>query len=228
MKLRVLVLAAGAVLALSPSAFAQEDAAEDPAFAAMHQAEQAAQDAQQQAEQSAFQAQDQAVQAAMQSQQDAVDQAVDNTNAAVMRSTQGGSGYSHSESRSESSSTRITIGDDSDDSQDRAYTRPHWSNGWGRAAIPTDAMAGKWMLRDEGGKYCGITLELTQWLGSYRATVPAGCPDGFFFVNRWTLAGNELQLIDSYDKVIGRFRATTPDRWTGQRDSDGARMYLNR
>ena len=212
--------------------------AEDPALAAAQEVEQTAQQIQQDAEQSAFQAGQQAEQsaldagqkaeqAALQAGQDATGEAMQDANAAVLRSTQSGSGYSHTESHSESSSTTVSVGDRSDDMRDWPdddRSPPPWGR---RPAIATRDLPGMWTLGQDGGTSCTITLQDDKWFNGYRALVPAGCPDGFFFVNNWLLVGNELQLIIS-DKVIGRFQSVAPDRWVGRRDSDGARMYLNR
>lgn len=86
---------------------------------------------------------------------------------------------------------------------------------------------GDWTLGPENGSSCTITLKDSQWFGGYGAWVPAGCPDGFYPVNRWLLSGNQLLLTDTNNQVIGRFRPSGGGRWSGRRESDGTRIYLN-
>ncbi|AUI07803.1 MULTISPECIES: AprI/Inh family metalloprotease inhibitor [Stenotrophomonas] len=86
---------------------------------------------------------------------------------------------------------------------------------------------GSWTLGQENGNTCTIELKNMAWFGGYSAYVPAGCPDGFFSANRWVLSGNQLLLTDTSNTVFGRFRASGGGRWTGYRESDGARLYLN-
>jgi hypothetical protein len=85
---------------------------------------------------------------------------------------------------------------------------------------------GSWTLGQENGNTCSIELKNIEWFGGYSAYVPAGCPDGFFSANRW-VSGNQLLLTDTSNTVFGRFRASGGGRWTGYRESDGARLYLN-
>ena len=86
---------------------------------------------------------------------------------------------------------------------------------------------GSWTLGQENGNTCTIELKNSEWFGGYSAYVPAGCPDGFFSANRWVLSGNQLLLTDTNNTVFGRFRASGGGRWSGFRESDGARLYLN-
>lgn len=86
---------------------------------------------------------------------------------------------------------------------------------------------GDWTLGQENGSSCTITLKDSQWFGGCGAWVPAGCPDGFYPVDRWLLSGNQLLLTDTNNQVIGRFRPSGGGRWSGRRESDGTRIYLN-
>ncbi|HYQ21942.1 AprI/Inh family metalloprotease inhibitor [Stenotrophomonas sp.] len=131
-------------------------------------------------------------------------------------------GSAHSESRSHSSDAEVDIRyhDDSDDD---------WHSGrhHERGSVRDSDLPGDWTLGQENGSSCTITLKDSQWFGGYGAWVPAGCPDGFFAVNRWLLSGNELLLTDTNNQVIGRFRQGGGGRWSGRRESDGSRIYLN-
>ncbi|HDS1162235.1 TPA: AprI/Inh family metalloprotease inhibitor [Stenotrophomonas maltophilia] len=130
------------------------------------------------------------------------------------------SGTSQSESRSESKG--IDVGFSFHDNDDWGHDRRHG----GRDVRDSD-LVGSWTLGQENGSNCTIELKNTAWFGGYSAYVPAGCPDGFFSANRWVLSGNQLLLTDTSNTVFGRFRASGGGRWTGYRESDGARLYLN-
>lgn len=132
------------------------------------------------------------------------------------------SGSSHSESRSHSSGVDIEIGRRDDSGDDWGNDRHH--GGW---SVRDSDMFGDWTLGQESGNSCTITLKDSQWFGGYGAWVPAGCPDDFFSVNRWLLSGSQLLLTDTNNKVIGRFRPSGGGRWSGRRESDGARLYLH-
>lgn len=93
--------------------------------------------------------------------------------------------------------------------------------------IRDDDLFGSWTLGQENGSTCTIELRNSEWFGGYSAYVPAGCPDGFFSANRWVLSGDELLLTDTSNTVFGRFRTSGGGRWSGVRESDGARLYLN-
>ena len=126
-----------------------------------------------------------------------------------------------SESRSESKGIDVDFGfhDSNDDwSHDR--------HRGGRDVRDSD-LFGSWTLGQENGNTCTIELKNSEWFGGYSAYVPAGCPDGFFSANRWVLSGNQLLLTDTNNTVFGRFRASGGGRWSGFRESDGARLYLN-
>ncbi|HDS1604713.1 TPA: AprI/Inh family metalloprotease inhibitor [Stenotrophomonas maltophilia] len=131
------------------------------------------------------------------------------------------SGSSQSESRSESKEIDVGFGfhDDNDD-------WGHDRHRGGRDVRDSD-LFGSWTLGQENGNTCSIELKNIEWFGGYSAYVPAGCPDGFFSANRWVLSGNQLLLTDTSNTVFGRFRASGGGRWTGCRESDGARLYLN-
>lgn len=131
-------------------------------------------------------------------------------------------GSSHSESRSRGSDVDLDI------------SRPdNRGDDWGGdrhrdgPLINDSDLFGDWTLGQENGSSCTITLKDSHWFGGYGAWVPAGCPDGFFPVNRWLLSGNQLLLTDTNNQVIGRFRPSGGGRWSGRRESDGTRMYLN-
>jgi len=131
------------------------------------------------------------------------------------------SGSSQSESRSEKKDINVGLGfhDDNDD-------WGHDRHRGGRDVRDSD-LFGSWTLGQENGSACTIELKNSEWFGGYSAYVPAGCPDGFFSANRWVLSGNQLLLTDSSNTVFGRFRASGGGRWSGFRESDGARLYLN-
>ncbi len=131
-------------------------------------------------------------------------------------------GSSHSESRSHGSGVEVDIGRPDNRGDD-------WGHGRHRGGPPIDDsdLFGDWTLGQENGSSCTITLKDSQWFGGYGAWVPAGCPDGFFSVNRWLLSGNQLLLTDTNNQVIGRFRPSGGGRWSGRRESDGTRIYLN-
>ena len=131
-------------------------------------------------------------------------------------------GSSHSESRSERKDVGIDISFDDSNNDDGSNDR-HRD---GSRVIDSD-MFGRWTLGQENGKSCTIELKDSPWFGGYGAWVPAGCPDDFFSANRWLLSGNQLLITDTDNKVIGRFRQTGGGRWSGRRESDGARLYLN-
>lgn len=130
-------------------------------------------------------------------------------------------GSSHTESRSESSGMDVEVGfhDRSDD-----WGHEHRRN---ERDVRDGDLFGRWTLGQENGSSCTIELKNNEWFGGYSAYVPAGCPDGFFSANRWLLSGNQLLLTDTNNTVLGRFRASGGGRWSGARESDGARLYLN-
>lgn len=127
------------------------------------------------------------------------------------------SGSSQSETRSEN--VDFGLHDNSDD--------------WGHDRRRNDRdvrdsdLFGSWTLGQENGSNCTIELKNIEWFGGYSAYVPAGCPDGFFSANRWVLSGNQLLLTDTSNTVFGRFRASGGGRWSGYRETDGTRLYLN-
>lgn len=131
------------------------------------------------------------------------------------------SGSSQSESRTENKEIDVGFGFH-DDNDDWSHDRHHG----GRDVRDSD-LFGSWTLGQENGNTCTIELKNMEWFGGYSAYVPAGCPDGFFSANRWVLSGNQLLLTDTSNTVFGRFRASGGGRWTGYRESDGARLYLN-
>lgn len=189
-----------ALLAVAPvCAAAQDDPTAMPdPGAQMQQAQQSISDAFQQADQ-------------------AISDSFKTDNAGSLQTTTHSSGHRHEVSTSHDDAWSLSAGDDPDGPP------------WGRpSAPPTEAMAGRWTLAEDGGDTCSIELRQTQWFGGHSAYVPAGCPRDFFDANRWVMAGNQLQLTDTGNRVIGRFWAAGPDRWAGRRESDGAKVYLNR
>lgn len=130
-------------------------------------------------------------------------------------------GTSQSESRSETTGMDVGFG-----VQDRDDDWGHDRRRRDRDVRDSD-LFGRWTLGQENGSNCTIELKNMEWFGGYSAYVPAGCPDGFFSANRWVLSGNELLLTDTSNTVFGRFRASGGGRWSGYRESDGARLYLN-
>ncbi|PZS81333.1 hypothetical protein A7X84_00975 [Stenotrophomonas maltophilia] len=131
------------------------------------------------------------------------------------------SGSSQSESRSESKGLDVDFGfHDNNDDWDHDRQR-------GGRGVREGDLFGSWTLGQENGSTCTIELKSIEWFGGYSAYVPTGCPDGFFSANRWVLSGNQLLLTDTSNTVFGRFRASGGGRWSGFRESDGARLYLN-
>ncbi|KOQ79765.1 hypothetical protein ABW45_00080 [Stenotrophomonas maltophilia] len=131
------------------------------------------------------------------------------------------SGSSQSETRSESKGLDVDFGfHDNNDDWDHDRQR-------GGRGVREGDLFGNWTLGQENGSTCTIELKSIEWFGGYSAYVPAGCPDGFFSANRWVLSGNQLLLTDTSNTVFGRFRASGGGRWSGFRESDGARLYLN-
>lgn len=88
-------------------------------------------------------------------------------------------------------------------------------------------LVGRWTLGQESCHTCTIELKDAEWLGEHNAYVPAGLPDGLFPANRWVLPGNQLLITDTNNTAIGSFRQDRGRRWSGQRESDSARLYLN-
>lgn len=147
------------------------------------------------------------------------DSAFGNLGSMTTRSSSTGS--SHSESRSERKGAEIDIGFHEDRSDDWSHDRHRGD------PVNESDLFGNWTLGQENGNSCTIELKNSPWFGGYGAWVPAGCPDEFFAANRWLLSGNQLLITDTDNKVIGRFRQSGGGRWSGQRESDGARLYLN-
>lgn len=124
---------------------------------------------------------------------------------------------SHSESRSRSSDASVEVDLRDDD----------WRHDRHDGAATDQDMVGNWTLGQESGSTCTIQLKDNEWFGGYGAYVPAGCPDGFFSANRWVMSGRQLLITDTNNEVIGRFRPSGGGRWSGRRESDGARLFLN-
>lgn len=141
-------------------------------------------------------------------------------NAGSMTGILSSSGSSHSESRSTTTSTSVSvgIGPGDDDHQ-------HWG---GLPAPGNGDIVGNWTLGEENGSHCSIQLRSTPYQGGYSAYSQTGCPSGFFNVNRWVIIGNQLQLTDDDNQILGRFWHAGNGRWGGRRESDGAHLYLNK
>lgn len=141
-------------------------------------------------------------------------------NAGSMTGILSSTGSSHSESRSTTTSTSVSvgIGPGDDDHQ-------HWG---GLPAPGNGDIVGNWTLGEENGSHCSIQLRSTPYQGGYSAFSQAGCPRDLVNVNRWVIIGNQLQLTDSNNQVLGRFWHAGNGRWGGRRESDGAHLYLNR
>ena len=121
--------------------------------------------------------------------------------------------HSSSESHSSSSSRSSSFG-----------LGPSREDDWSIQSV-----LGQWTLGEkDGGSTCATTLYEDESFGLRRAWTTAGCPDGFFSVNRWRAAGRDLQLMDMGGQVIGSFRQVGPGRFEGRRASDGAAVYLLR
>lgn len=134
-------------------------------------------------------------------------------------------GTSHAQTHTErkEGSVDIDLGDNDDDwrhehdRDGRVDDRGGWDPG----------LVGNWTLGQESGNTCTIQLKDSEWFGGHGAYVPAGCPDGFFAANRWVMSGRQLLITDTNNTVIGRFRPAGGGRWSGRRESDGARLFLN-
>lgn len=149
------------------------------------------------------------------------DQTRTQTSSSSQTTTTTTTGRSQEISRSDSSGVELD-GYHGEDGDDLDGDRRH-----GRMPSREGDLFGDWTLGQENGNSCTITLKDSPWFGGYGAWVPAGCPDGFFAVNRWLLSGNQLLLTDTNNQVIGRFRSSGGGGWSGHRESDGARLYLN-
>lgn len=142
-------------------------------------------------------------------------------NLGSMTTQSSSTGSSHSESRSKRKGAEVDIGFHEDRNDDWVHDRHRGD------PVNESDLFGNWTLGQENGNSCTIELKNSPWFGGYGAWVPAGCPDEFFAANRWLLSGNQLLITDSDNKVIGRFRQSGGGRWSGRRESDGARLYLN-
>ena len=125
------------------------------------------------------------------------------------------SGSSQSESRSESKGIDVGFGvhDNNDDWRDDRDVRD-------------SDLVGSWTL-GQGGRHLHHRAEEHRVVRRLQCLCACRLSDGFFSANRWVLSGNQLQLTDTSNTVFGRFRASGGGRWTGYRESDGARLYLN-
>lgn len=139
---------------------------------------------------------------------------------------------SSNDSYDASMSARRRTESSSSSSSERSSSRSSgFSFGWGgrNSSWSVDTVLGQWTIGDkDGSSTCSLTLYPDESFGLRRAWTTAGCPDGFFGVNRWRAAGRDLQLTDMSGKVIGSFRQVGPGRFEGQRQSDGAAIYLSR
>lgn len=136
----------------------------------------------------------------------------------------GNSGSSHTESRSESSSTSFSIGTDTNE-----VAHPEWSPGTpGSIAVSPSMVFGQWTLSTNEGQSCAASLKDTNFFGGFMAYLPSNCPAEFFPVRRWAVSGNQLQLTDTNGHVIARFWTAGRDRWVGHSESNGAHLSLTR
>lgn len=150
------------------------------------------------------------------------DAAFGNLGTITEQSNSSGSSQTRSKSRSSSVDVDLTADGAWDDDDDRGHGhRPGDRSAW------EANMVGNWTLGQESGNTCTVQLKDNPWFGGYGAYVPAGCPDGFFQASRWVMSGNQLLITDSNNQVIGRFRPSGAGRWSGRRESDGARLFLN-
>lgn len=133
----------------------------------------------------------------------------------------------HCESHSSSSSSNFSFGfGPSGDSP----PSPGWGPFWGPPAPDPGQMAGQWMLgQTNSGATCSLKLyPKLDAFGLRRAWTGVGCPDGFFNVARWRIAGRELQLTDLMGNPLGSFHLVGPSQLEGYRMSDHARLFLSR
>lgn len=99
----------------------------------------------------------------------------------------------------------------------------------GQGSWSPQSVLGKWTISaPDGFQSCTLSLYPDGSFGLKRAWTSAGCPNGFFSVNRWRSAGRNLQLTDMGGKIIGSFRQVGPGRFAGRRASDGAPVFLSR
>ncbi|MEG2803154.1 AprI/Inh family metalloprotease inhibitor [Stenotrophomonas sp.] len=134
------------------------------------------------------------------------------------------SGSRHTETRTERKGASVDLDLGGDD--DWGHDHDHGDRFGDRNDSDAD-IAGHWTLGMESGNTCTIELKDSEWFGGHGAYVPAGCPDGFFSANRWVMSGRQLLITDTNNTVIGRFKPAGGGRWSGRRESDGARLYLN-
>lgn len=127
-----------------------------------------------------------------------------------------GHSSSHTEVETRSSTSTITFGPAKNDRQTATVLQAR------------DNIAGRWRLIEGSDSICNIELRTNTWFGGFSAYTHAGCPKEFFSVNRWVLSGDQLQLTDTNDHVIGRFWPMNNGNWIGRRESDGSEIYLNR
>jgi len=108
---------------------------------------------------------------------------------------------------------------------------PGWGPpGWGLPAPDPVQMAGQWMLgQTNSNATCSLKLyPKVDAFGLRRAWTGVGCPDGFFNVARWRIAGREVQLTDLMGNPLGAFHLVGPGQLEGYRMSDHARLFLSR
>lgn len=227
----LLVIGCGAAVSVSARGFSGSD--DPPQDAAQNAAQSIAQEVQQASQSIAGPAmpiQDTPVSAPETNEDVDVQHAADTTQTR-QGSTWGSSNTTSSstETRHSSSSERSSVVDlivsDDDRDDDRHDDHGHHH---GRPAPDNEDLVGNWTLGQENGASCTVRLEDREWFGGYSAWVPAGCPDDFFSANRWLMSGRQLLITDSQNNVKGRFWQAGNGPWSGQRESDGARLYLNR
>jgi hypothetical protein len=135
-----------------------------------------------------------------------------------------GPGVTHCQSSSSSSSSGFSFGF-GPSSPPPGYPPP-----WGPPPPSPARMAGQWTLgQADSGATCTLKLYAkADAFGLRRAWTGVGCPDGFFNVARWRIAGREVQLTDLMGNPIGGFHLVGPGQLEGYRMSDHARLFLSR
>ena len=158
-------------------------------------------------------------------------------NAGRMSGSFSSSGETRTETVTETRETTVSVGTAADDDKPLipsvgstpgwgAPHRHHGQGGQAAASTPAD-LAGDWTLMVDGGRSCRITLTDTPWFGGWKAST-SGCDKDFFLAGRWAGGASEIEFTDAYDKVAGKLRRTGPNRFEGQRGSDGASIALVR
>lgn len=76
--------------------------------------------------------------------------------------------------------------------------------------------AGTWRLTNPENRECRVTLRPAATQNSASQASTFGCfGQPLFSVNRWSLRGNELVLMDGFNNALVSLRATGPNRLEG-------------